>query len=125
MTSYAGLLAATFALLLLVVLDWGIWWKACLGLSMDYDELEFWRVPRSFPNRTPFQIAKLFLGLGFVASFVVTVRSGASEHVGLAALSLTLLALFGVASFWESLKAFRHFAAQNLPPPDRGGYRKR
>jgi hypothetical protein len=124
MTTYGSFLAGTFALLTLIAVDWGIWWKACLGLSMDYDEVQFWRVPRSFPNRMPFQIAKLILGLGFVAVVVMTVRAGASEHVGLAVISLTLLALFGVASFWEGLKAFQHFAAQNLPPRDRGGYRQ-
>ena len=125
MTTKASFLAGAFALFSLATLDWAVWWKVCLGLSMDYDEVEIWQVPRSFPNRSPFQIAKLVLGLGFVVFFVLTVRAGASEHLGLAFISLTLLALFGVASFWESLKAFRHYAAQNLPPRDKGGYRER
>ena len=125
MSSYESFFDGSVALVLLVLIDWGIWWKTCLGLSMDYKEVEFWRVTRSFPNRTLFRIAKLILGLGFVAFFVVTARAGAPEHLGLAAVSLSLLVLFGLASFWESLKAFRHFAAHNLPPRDRGGYRER
>jgi hypothetical protein len=124
MAPYGSFLAGTFALLLLVALDWGIWWKACLGLSMDYDEVQFWRVPRSFPNRAPFRIAKLILGVGFVALFVITVQVGPSDNLGLAAISLTTLGLFGLASFWESLKAFRHYAAHNLPPREQGGYRE-
>jgi hypothetical protein len=125
MAPHGSFLAGTFALLLLAAVDRGICWNVRLGLSMDYDEVELWRVPRSFPNRRPFQVARLIFGLGFTAFFVATVRAGASEHLGLAAITLSILALFGLASFWESLKAFRHFAAHNLPPREKGGYRKR
>jgi len=117
-----SILDAAFALVLLAVLDWSIWWSVCSGLSMDYGKVRLGTIPRAFPGRKPFLIAKLLLGFCFFVSFVVTVGLGASEHLALVVLSLALLIPFGISSFWESVRAFRHYAARCLPPVDRDGY---
>jgi hypothetical protein len=112
-----------FALLLLLTADIGIWWKIRWGFSMDYENVQIGSIKRAFPNRKPYQIAKVLLGFCFIASFVVVMRVGASQNLGLALMSMAVLLLFCLASAWEGIKAFRYFAAHHLTPRPRGGYR--
>jgi hypothetical protein len=116
--------SAVVALALVVLLDWGVWCVARFYLSSDYEGGEFWKASRTFPDRWRFQIAKAIVGLAFVLSFVWVMHVGPSEHEDFAVISLAILVPFGIASFWDSVKAFRHFAASNLKPRGRGGYRE-
>jgi hypothetical protein len=116
--------SAVVALALVVLLDWGVWYVARFCLSSDYEGGEFWKASRTFPNRGRFQIAKAILGLAFVLSFAWVMHVGPSEHEDFAVISLAILVSFGIASFWDSVKAFRYFAANNLNPRGRGGYRE-
>jgi hypothetical protein len=114
--------AGAFSLVLLLAMDWSVWRSTKRYLSIDYEEAEPAHIPREFPNQRAFRIARILLGLCFVTLFVSAIYFGASEHIGLAVTALTVLVLFGVASFWESVRAFRYFAEHHLTPRPRGGY---
>jgi hypothetical protein len=120
-----AIFAGAFALTLLLTLDGSIWWRTKTDLSLEFEKVDLRSIRRDFPGRNPFLMGKLLLGAAFVASFVAAYLMGASKHLGLGVLSLALLALFGCASFWEGIRAFRHYAAHHLPPVDRGGYIQR
>ena len=120
-----ALISGAVALAILAMVYMGIWHWVRTGLSMDYDEVETWTIPRSFPGRRAFWFAKLLIALPFVTLFVVTKDVGAEPNSEVALLALALLALFVIASFWEGIRAFRHYAVNHLPPVDRDGYIKR
>ena len=121
MRTAESIAAAAFSITLLLVLDKGIWWRARLALSTEYGEVEHWTIPRVFPTQARFHAVKLLLGLCFMAFFVGTANGGVSTELGFGT-CVAILLLFGIASFLESMRAFRHFAEHNLPPPERGGY---
>ena len=116
-------LNAAFGMALLIVLDWGMLWSVLVGLGLDYEEAVPLTYRRAFPKRKPFLIAKLLIGLCFIAAFVAAITLGASNHLALAISSLALMVAFGTTSAWESIKAFRYYAADFLTPRPRGGYR--
>ena len=116
-------LSAAFGMTLLIVLDFSILWSVLVGLGLDYEEMAPLTYRRAFPERKPFLIAKLLIGLCFILAFAAAITLGASDHVALAISSLALVMAFGTTSAWESFKAFRYYAADFLTPRPRGGYR--
>jgi hypothetical protein len=116
-------LNAAIGMALLIVLDWNMLWWVLLGFGMDYEENAPLTYRRAFPRRKPFLIAKMLIGLCFIVTFVSAITLVASDHMGLAISSLALVIAFAATSAWESVKAFRHYAANFLTPRPRGGYR--
>ena len=122
MELYALATHGAFSLLLLFAMDWSVWRTTKRYLSIDYEKAEPARISRTFPNQKPFQIARILLGLCFLTLFILANHFGSSERIGLAMTALAVLMLFGVATFWESVRAFRYFAEHHLTPRSRGGY---
>lgn len=113
--------ASVFAIALVLLVDWGTWLTTRFWLSSDYEDADWWKARRRYETRWRLQTVRAALALAFILSFVCAMQA-ANEN--LAWVSLAALLMFFIASFYDSFRAFRHFAAANFTRRETGGYRE-
>lgn len=107
--------AAAFSLIVLLVLEAGIWSKVCFGAAFHHESLDFTRLMFRAPYR-PLWWPKLVVELCTIPLFVwcSAYYRGGGEDMRPGTACILLMITFSGLVFWESYRALRAHGGLHL-----------